>query len=169
MKKFIYNILLIIFIVVLHYSNFLSNIMIYNTIFDLALIFIILYGFFDDEIFPFVFAFSIGLVLDFVLGDKPLGYNALIYTIIGFLSTFPKRVFRVDSFFIALIFITLFSFLKGVISLFINSIIGVSYNMSDFFMSEILFKSLYTLIVSIPFYLIYKNFYFFINKSRKHV
>lgn len=161
-KKILVNFVIISILVALIFSKYMRFLEIRNVIPDFIIIITIINGIFNGPMYGMLFGFAAGLALD--ISSYPLlGFYALIYTIIGYLTSITK-LFIIDNPLSSSILIFIFLLLKG----FIYFVIGILFlNMqyiTNYFKNIFLIELLYTLIISIPIFLIYKQFY---GPSRK--
>ena len=164
LKKIIVNALIILFLVTLIFSNYIKIIEVNGVIPDFILILTILNGFFLSPIFAMIFGFFSGLAID--ISYYPLlGFYALIYTIIGY-TTSISRIIYINNSLISSILIFIFFILKSLLFLILGFFfLELEYIAAFFRPSKFFVELIYTLIISIPFFLIYRNIY---SKSRKN-
>lgn len=162
-KVIILNTLVILFLVALMFTNYIKIIEVNGVFPDFILILTIFNGFFNGPMFALIFGFFSGFAID--LSYYPLlGFYALIYTIIGY-STSISKIIYINNTLISTIFIILFFLLKSILFLVLGFFfLGTDYIINYFKPSKYFIELLYTILISIPFFLIYRNFY---SKSRK--
>lgn len=168
LKKIIINAVMILLLVTLMFSNYIKVIEVNGVFPDFILILTVLNGFFNNPIYAMVFGFFSGLAID--ISYYPLlGFYALIYTIIGY-STSISKVIYIDNSLISSILIFLFFLLKSILFLILGFFFLETEYIAAFFKPGKFFVELfYTLIISMPFFLIYKNIYYKSRKSRINV
>lgn len=164
LKKIIINTLIILSLVTLIFSNYIKIIEVNGVIPDFILILTVLNGFFIDPIFAMIFGFFSGLAID--ISYYPLlGFYALIYTVIAY-STSISKVIYINNSLISTFLIFLYFIIKSLLFLILGFFFLEPEYIAAFFRPGKFFIELfYTLIVSIPFFLIYRNVY---SKSRKN-
>ena len=164
LKKIIINALIILFLVTLIFSNYIRIIEVNGVIPDFILILTVLNGFFNDPIFAMIFGFFSGLAID--ISYYPLlGFYALIYTIIGY-STSVSKVIYINNSMISSILILLYFLLKSLLYLVLGFFFLESEYIAAYFRpSKFFIELIYTITISIPLFLIYRNIY---SKSRKN-
>ena len=85
-KKFFVDLFLILAVVMLLYVRYI-NITLYGVRPDILLVFITLIALFEgDSLHSIFLGFFGGLVMDFMSGSTPLGFNAGIYLLIGYVG-----------------------------------------------------------------------------------
>lgn len=164
-KKIFINFLIIASITALLFT--LKKIAINYVLPDIFLILIIFSGIFFNPMYSLFFGFFSGLALD-ILSYPLLGFNALIYCIIGYLSSFSK-VFYIRNPLSSSILILIYIIIKALIFTFFGLIFYESDTILQFFQYKFLFETLYTLIISIPIFLIYQKIYNSFGKSKRNV
>ena len=166
-KKIGFNFIIISILIALIYSKYIEIIEIKNVLPDIFLILIVFNGIFNGSMFAMIFGFASGLALD--ISSYPLiGFYALIYTIIGY-STSVTKLFYINNYFLSSVFIFIYILLKSLIFLIIGLIFFNSEEVLHFFKNRFLIETIYTILVSIPFFLIYNRFYSEKRKYRKNV
>lgn len=163
LKIIIINSFIILLLVTLMFSNYIKIIEVNGVFPDFILILTVLNGFFNNPIFAMIFGFFAGLAID--ISYYPLlGFYALIYTIIGY-STSISKVVYIDNSLVSSIFIFIYFIIKSILFLIIGFFfLEPEYLMAFFKPGKFFIELIYTLVISMPFFLIYKNIY---NKSRK--
>lgn len=167
-RKIFVDLLLIVSIVALLYTRYI-DISIYNARPDLILIFVVFIGLFEGKYHPIIFGFFSGLSIDFISGTVPLGFNALIYTIIGYLTILPHKFFKIEAAVISPFVIFLFYTVKTVMYMTLGYIF-LNENIISAFISNILLgEFVYTLLISIPIFYVLKKIYSFMDKIKRYV
>jgi len=163
LKILIINAFIILILVTLMFSNYIKVIEVNGVIPDFILILTVLNGFFNNPIYAMFFGFFSGLAID--ISYYPLlGFYALIYTIIGY-STSISKVIYIDNSLVSSIFILIYFLIKSILFLIIGFFfLDTEYIIAFFKPGKFFIELFYTIIISMPFFLIYKNIY---NKSRK--
>lgn len=158
-KVIILNLLLILFLVTLMFTNYQQKIIFP----DLILILTVFNGFFNGPLFAMIFGFFSGFAYD--LSYYPLlGFYALIYTVIGY-STSISKIIYINNSLIATVLIVIFFLLKSLLYLILGFFfLGTDYLVSYFKPSYYFVELFVTILISIPFFLIYR---YFNSKSRK--
>lgn len=168
MKRIIADIFLLLSIIGLLYTKYI-DISIYNGKPDLLLIFTVLLGLFEGGYHSIIFGFAGGLVLDFVGGTTPLGFNAFIYTIIGYISIIPHKFFQIESPAVAPLIMVVFFIIKTFVFM-ITGYIFLSHDEIVGYMNSVLLsEGIYTVVVSIFVFIVFKSIFKFMEKLRKHV
>jgi rod shape-determining protein MreD len=164
LKKIIIHTLIVLFLVTLIFSNYIKVIEVNGVIPDFILILTVLNGFFIDPIFAIIFGFFSGLAVD--ISYYPLlGFYALIYTIIGY-STSISKVIYINNSLISTILIFIFFIFKSILFLILGFFFMETEYIAAFFRpGKYFIEIIYTLLISIPFFLIYRNIY---SRSRKN-
>ena len=113
-KESLVTITLMIGVIILQ-STLLNIISINNVKPDLSLIILVFVSYRRGSLVGEVSGFAAGLVEDFI-SLTPLGFSSLIKTIIGFLYGLIQGSFVLDFIFIPIIFVTVATLIKGIIS-----------------------------------------------------
>ncbi len=167
-KNIILDFLAIVAVVVLYTTKYVS-LPIYEVKPDIALILTVFIGVFGGRYNSLFFGFACGLAIDFVDTASPLGFNALIYTIIGYLSILPNKLFQIESSLLGALIILFFFFIKSVLFLIFGYMfLDINY-LIKYFNSKFGIELIYTLVVSIIIFLIFHKIYKFFESSKKHV
>jgi rod shape-determining protein MreD len=164
-KKILINFLIIGILIALNLSDLIRFLKVKDVLPDLILIFTVLNGFFYGPIFGMIFGFSCGMAYEISSKFPVIGLYALIYTVIGYSTSISKTVY-IDNTFTSTIAIFLFMILKAflfiiLVFLFMNTDFLVNYFMNIYWIELI-----YTLLLSIPIFLIFKKFNFGERKTR---
>ena len=98
LKKVIINIILILTTLILYYlqSNFFSWFNIAGVMPNLFVIFVLFIGLFANSTMGAAYGVGVGILLDFLLGNK-IGVYASIFGLIGFLAGIFDKNFSKDS------------------------------------------------------------------------
>jgi len=166
-KKILINILIICFLISSILFNFNKFIRINNVLPDFILIFTVLNGIFFGPIYGMIFGFACGLSFEIVSQFPIIGFYALIYTLIGY-STSITRILYVDNAFTATITILLLILLKSFLFLSLGFLFLNIDEISFYFKNIFIIQTIYTVIISIPVFLIYKRFNPKLRKSYNH-
>ena len=164
MKRIIVHIILIIAAISVICSKYTHVIAVKGILPDLLLILTVYTGLFHTAYFAMFFGFAAGLALDFMMFPLyPLGFNAFIYTLIGYLCFIPNKFFQIENSFISSIAIFIYFTLKSFVYFILCILLSVEIE------NTFVIESIYTIVVSIPvFYLYYKIFQFNLS-LKKHV
>jgi len=112
--------IIVIFSTIILQSTILNNLSINGIKPDFVMVMLILYSNNLGKIKGQVLGFSVGLVGDF-LSLSPLGFNAVIHTIIGYLSGNTSGKIFFDPIVVPIVFIFIGTILKSVLSLLLLS------------------------------------------------
>lgn len=154
MKKFFFNFFLIGIIVA--FSRFFNFAAINGVLPDLILIFLLLNGIFYDSLYALTFGFFAGLAMDVFEFYPILGFYAFIYTMLGYVTGFTK-IFSIDNAFVFSIFLIIFTILKAAIFILL-AFFTLDYGYIINYFKNIFFLELaYTLLISIPIFLVFKK------------
>lgn len=166
-KKIFVDILMISAIVGLLFTKFI-DISIMNARPDLILILVLFIGMFDAGFHPIIFGFLAGLTVDFISGASLLGFNALLYTILGYVTIIPYKIFKTDSPFSALIVLLLFFIVKIIVFMILAYIfVNVDY-IARYLHTILLGELVYSLVVSIPIFYILEKIYKLNEELKKY-
>lgn len=167
-KKFFIDLFLILSMVMLLYVRYV-NITIYGVRPDILLVFVTLIALFEGESLHSIFlGFLGGLVMDFMSGSTPLGFNAGIYLLIGYAATAPHRFFNAESILASILSLTGFFAVRIILYLGFGYLFLSSEEMLGYFNISLLYKYIYTLAVSLVLFPIFRSIYQFINSVKKH-
>ena len=164
-KKIIINILIISLLITLLIFKYSDFIRIKGILPDFFLILTVFNGIFNGPIFAMIFGFSSGIAFDLVDKYPIIGFYALIYTIIAY-STSITKIIYIDNALTATISILLFILLKCFLFLSFRFFFLNIEDISHYFKNIFLIQTLYTLIISIPIFLIFKRFS---SRPRKYI
>ena len=166
-KKIFINLLIIIIIVSLKYSGFISYLEIKGVFPDFFLILTVLNGFFVDPSFAMIFGFLSGLTKD-ILWYPLIGLYALIYAVIGYLTSISKIIYIENALTSSLV-ILIFIIIKCFLFLSLGFIFLELEQITQYFKNVFWIEIIYTMLISIPVFLIYKKIYSRSRKSRRDV
>lgn len=167
-KKFFIDLFLILSMVMLLYVRYI-NITIYGVRPDILLVFVTLIALFEGESLHSIFlGFFGGLVMDFMSGSTPLGFNAGIYLLIGYAATAPHRFFNAESILASILSLTGFFAIYIILYLGFGYLFLSSEEMQGYINMSLLYKYMYTLAVSLVLFPIFRSIYQFINSVKKH-
>lgn len=167
-KRVVVDLFLICSIIFLLHTKYV-NITFRNAAPDLLLIFIVLIGLFEGEgIHSILLGFFGGLAIDFMGGSSPLGFYALIYLVVGYLTVIPHKFFNVESLFVALLSLLVFFVIRIILYSITGCIFFSTEEVRGYFSQTLLIEFLYTAAVSIVMFFLFKKIYLFIDKMRKH-
>ncbi len=167
-KKLIIDALLILSIVGLLYTRYV-DISLYNARPDLLLIFVTFIGLFEGKYHSIIFGFFGGLTIDIMSGSNLLGVNALMYTLIGYLAIIPHKLFHIESFILSPIVMFIFYLLKTFIFMVLGYIFLTPNSLSVYLNTIVMGEFIYTILISIPLFFIFKNIYSFMEKLKRYV
>ncbi len=167
-KRILIDILLVLSILMLTYTRYV-DLSIMNTIPDFLLIFVVIIGLFDEnDLHSILLGFIGGLCIDFMAGTTPLGFNAFLYTLIGYIAVFPSKLFNVNSVFVNIFSVTIFAVVKVMFFALLGYFFLSKDEVIGYFGKPVHIEVLYTMIVSIPIFFILRSIYNFIDSMRKH-
>ena len=122
-KRVIWGMVFILIAALLQ-STVLSRLTIYiHAVPDIALCILVFVAYVNGTMTGQLTGFSSGILLDF-LSAAPLGFNALVRTIIGALAGFIKGTFFLDFFFFPMVLCAGATVLKAVIYFFLNLLLA---------------------------------------------
>lgn len=167
-KKIFVDLFLILAVVMLLYVRYI-NITLYGVRPDILLVFITLIALFEgDSLHSIFLGFFGGLVMDFMSGSTPLGFNGGIYLLIGYVATAPHRLFNAESILASILSLT------GAFAIYIVLYLGFGYlflspeEMQGYFNMSIVYKYIYTLAISLILFPFFRSIYQFISSVKKH-
>lgn len=153
-KKIILNFFLIAFIITMtRYSGYIE---INGVLPDFILILVLFNGIFNDPIYAMIFGFFAGLSMDVTEFYPLLGFNALLYTVVGYITSITK-IFSIDNALISTVFMFLFILIKALIFTVIGFFCMNPDYILNYFSRIFLIEIPYTIIISIPIFLIFKR------------
>ncbi len=157
-KRIVINCIIIIVVTVLIYSKYINIIGIKNVIPDIFFLFVFFNGYFINPSFGMIFGFFAGLSKDiFSLGL--LGFNSLIYLIIGYFTLIPKKLVEIDNVIVSIITVSIFFILKTIVYIILGSIFVDLKEIIIYFKEIFIIEFLYTIVISMPFFFIYKKIF----------
>ena len=166
-KKILINFIIIACFIALRYSKYIKFIEVNNVLPDIFLILIVFNGIFNGPLFAMIFGFASGLALD--ISTYPLiGFYALIYSVLGY-STSLTKLFYIENPLSSSILILIFIILKSIIFLITGLMFMESDFVANYFTRMFLIETVYTLLIAIPIFLIYKKIYSSSRKSKLNV
>ncbi len=139
--------IIVIFITIILQSTILSDMSVYGIKPDFVLIMIILFANYSGRMKGQLLGFSTGLVQDF-LSLSPLGFNALINTIIGYLGGATSGKIFLDPIVVPMVFVFIGTILKSTIAYFLLSVFLV--DKADTIFTSLLFIELGLNVVITP-------------------
>lgn len=157
-KKIIINTILIIIITVLIYSKYINIIGINGVIPDIFFLLVFFNGIFINPTFGMIFGFFAGLSKD-IFSLNLIGFYALIYLITGYLTLIPKKIIEFDNSIVSSITIIIFFIIKTLLYLIAGSIFIDIKEIITYFKDIFIIELLYTLVISIPIFFIYKKLF----------
>jgi len=153
-KKIILNFFLIaVIITVIKFSEFIE---IKGVLPDLILILVLFNGIFNDPIYAMIFGFFAGLAMDVSEFYPLLGFNAFLYTVVGYITSITK-IFSIDNALISTVFLFIFILIKALVFTLIGFFCMNSDYILNYFSKIFLIEIPYTIIISIPIFLIFKR------------
>lgn len=156
LKKIVINFFIISIVTALLFAKRIGFIEINKILPDLLLIFTVFNGFYYGSTYGMFFGFFSGLAFD-VCTYSLLGFWALIYCVIGYLTGVSKIIY-IDNPLISSIVLLLFNILKYFIYILIGLMFINSDSVFNYVFHNFLIETLYTILISIPIFLIYKYF-----------
>lgn len=167
-KKFFIDLFLILSMVMLLYVRYI-NITVYGVRPDILLVFVTLIALFEGESLHSIFlGFLGGLAMDFMSGSTPLGFNACIYILIGYMATAPHRLFNTESILASILSLTGFFAIEVILYLGFGYLFLSPEEMQGHINMSLVYKYLYTLALSLILFPIFRSIYQFINSVKKH-
>jgi len=167
-RKLIIDALLILSIVGLLYTRYV-DISLYGARPDLLLIFVTFIGLFEGKYHSIIFGFFGGLTIDIMSGSNLLGVNALMYTLIGYIAILPHKLFHIESVILSPIVIFIFYLIKAFIYMILAYIFFTTNSLAVYFNTIFMGEFIYTILISIPVFFIFKNIYSFMEKLKRYV
>lgn len=163
MKKVIFNAILIAAVTVLLNSDFIHVAAFNNNLPDLILILTVYTGFFISPYGAMFFGFAAGLSMDVYNLNIALGFNAFIYTFIGYLTFIPLKFFQVENGLLASLALLIFYLIKSALYLLLMVFIGQE------IYTNFLIELVYTVIIAVPIFYVYLNLSKFFVSMKRHV
>lgn len=145
---------ILLFTTIILQSTILTNISIYGIKPDYVLIMIILLSNYSGKIKGQLLGFSSGLVEDF-LSLSPLGFNALINTIIGYFAGATSGKIFLDPIVVPVIFVFIGTLLKSLLSFIVLSIF-IAEKADSIFTNALLVELALNIIITPFLYLLLK-------------
>lgn len=155
-KKIIINALCLLSIVTLQYTNIIQFIAFREVVPDILFILVMLNGIFIDPMFAMIFGTAGGLLLD-VIGGGLVGFNAMIYATIGYLTFLPQKRIDIDNVILHILAFFLYFIIKTAVYLILGSIFMEKSELADYLKNRMLIEAIYTLLLSLPIFYIYNK------------
>jgi len=170
-KRIIVNFLVVGISIGIIYSNFTNVLQInrfipdfFLTMPDIFLILTVFSGIFYGSFFAMVFGFFSGLALD--ISSYPLiGFYSLIYCFIGFSISAIENKIDFKNAIISEILIFVYFIVKIIIFTIVGAIFLKPGDIKNYFSNIFLMQFVYTMIISIPIFSVYKKIF---EKNRKN-
>ncbi len=150
-KRILINFLIIAIVIAVITTKFFKFILP-----DIFLILTIFNGFFYSPIFAMFFGFFSGLSLEIASSYPVIGLYPLIYTIIGYTTSISKILY-IENPLTSSVAILIYILLKGFIFLTVGFFFLKTEEISNYFVNIFLIETIYTLLISIPIFLIFKK------------
>jgi len=157
-KRIIINGIVLVIISALYFTKVINIISIKNVLPDFLLILTIFNGIFISPIFGIVFGFSAGILYD-VQTLSIIGINSIIYSTAGYLTFIPMKRLEIDNSIISSIIVFVFIIVKLIIFLILSAIFKDNNEIALYFKNIFIIETIYTLIISIPIFYIYKKLF----------
>ncbi len=125
---------------VLHY------IAVYSVIPDTVMIFLLFLSLKEGSRKGELIGFSSGILIDF-LSLSPLGFHALIYLLIGFISGLPNKNVSTDSLLTQILFVTLSMIIKYILSALLIVVFSIETTSISLLGHNFLLELVYTLLL----------------------
>ena len=152
-KRIIINILVVLSIVSISYSNSFSFI---KYMPDFLLIVTVMNSIFFGPVFGMFFGFFAGLIYDFC-GYPLIGFYSLIYCVVGYFISITDNKLDITPIFFSMIAIIILFLLKTALYTLLGFIFYKRYEISYYFKNTFLWQFLLTFIFAFPIYLIYNT------------
>lgn len=168
MKKTIINISLILTMIFIYYlqSNFFSWFTISGIMPNLFVVLVLFVGLFASRTMGTAYGVAIGIILDFVLGEK-VGIYAISLGIIGFLAAVFDKNFSKDSRMTIMVMVAAATVIFEVIGYLLNYIF-LSTNVEIFnFITILLIEIIYNILLTIILYPLIQKFGYYIENEYK--
>ena len=133
-KKVVIN-----FFVIVIFSALLFSLYKLRFLPDIFLILTVLGGLFYGPYFGLVFGFFAGIGYD-ISSYGFLGFNSLIYMIIGYLTVIPEKKIDIKSVFVSCLFVFIFMIIKGILYLILGFIFMKSGEVISYIRDVFLFQ-----------------------------
>ena len=150
-KRIIFNILIILSIVCINYSNSLSFI---KYMPDFLLIFTVMNSIFFGPFFGIFFGFFAGLTYDF-FGYPLIGFYSLIYCIVGYFGSITNNRLDITPILFSIIAVVILFIIKTVLYTMLGSIFYKSYEIRYYFKNTFLLQFLLTFLFAFPIHFVY--------------
>lgn len=168
MKKTVINIVLILTVFILYFlqANFFSWFNIAGVMPNLFVVFVLFIGLFANRTMGTAYGVGIGLMLDFLLGNK-IGINAVTLGLIGFLAGVFDKNFSKDSRMTVMVMVAVATLIAELLNYILNYIF-LSTNIEIFnFIVILAIEIVYNLLLTIIIYpLIQKTGYYIENEYK---
>jgi len=168
LKKTIINIALILIAFIIYFlqANFFSWFTMAGVMPNLFIILILFIGLFASKTMGTIYGVTIGIVLDFIIGDR-IGINAVSLGIIGFLSGIFDKNFSKDSRMTIMVMVICATAIFEILN-YILSYIFLEINIEIFIFIKILIvEILYNSILTIIIYPLIQKFGYYIENEYK--
>ncbi|MBN2625910.1 MAG: rod shape-determining protein MreD [Spirochaetales bacterium] len=131
---------------VLLQSTVLHYIAVYSVIPDMVMIFLLFLSLKEGSRKGELIGFSSGILIDF-LSLSPLGFHALIYLLIGFISGLPNKNVSTDSLLTQILFVTLSMIIKYILSALLIVVFSIETTSISLLGHNFLLELVYTLLL----------------------
>lgn len=158
---------IVIFITIILQSTILNNLSINDIKPDLVMIMILLFSNNSGKIKGQFLGFSVGLVEDF-LSLAPLGFNAFLHTIIGYLAGSTSGKIFFDPIVVPIVFILIGTLLKSVLSFILLSLF-LTEKVDSIFTSALLLEIGLNVIITPFIYLLFKLIRVFPSSKKSRI
>lgn len=148
-------------------SNLMQYIGIYGIIPDLFLILVVFNGIYFGSMYAMIFGFSAGLALD-ISSFHLFGFYALIYCIIGYLTSIPEKKIDFKNPITSGILVFIFLLIKAFLFLIIASVFLKPEQIVAYFTKNFFIELIYTVIVSIVIFFIYEKINNLLGSNKKN-
>ena len=168
MKKTIINCILIVTILIIYFlqSNFFSWFNIADIMPNLFVIFVLFIGLFANKTMGVVYGLSVGILLDFVIGNK-IGVNSVILGIIGFLASIFDKNFSKDSRLTIMVMVIAATGIFEILKYLLNYVlIAINVEIINF-IKILVIEIIYNLILTIILYPLIRKFGYYIENEYK--
>ncbi len=159
--------ILVIFITIILQSTILVNVAINGIKPDFVLIMVILFANYSGAIKGQVLGFSAGLVIDF-LSLSPLGFNAVINTILGYLGGSTSGKIFFDPIVVPIVFIFIGTLVKAVLSFFLF-LFFFTEKVDSIFTTSLLIEIGLNIVITPFIYLLFKLIRVFPSSSNSRI
>ena len=168
MKKTVINIALIVTTIIIYYlqSNFFSWFNIAGVMPNLFVILVLFIGLFASRTMGTAYGVAIGVVLDFLLGNK-IGIYAVTLGVIGFLAAVFDKNFSKDSRMTIMLMVAGLTFAYEFIVYMLNYFISNTNLELWVFFRILIIEVIYNIILTIIIYPLFKKFGYYIEHEYK--